>query len=59
MAYLTQAGVAIGLAQIAERQFPEIGMYLTTVILAVISLNQVIGPITFKFALQRVNEARR
>jgi len=28
MAYLTQAGVAIGLAQLAERQFPEIGGYL-------------------------------
>lgn len=58
MAYLTQAGVAIGLAQIAERQFPEIGMYLTTVVLAVISVNQIIGPITFKAALNRLGEAR-
>ncbi len=56
MAYLTQAGVAIGLAQLAERQFPEIGVYLTTVILAVISINQVIGPVTFKLALKQVGE---
>jgi len=58
MAYLTQAGVAIGLAQIAEREFPEIGMYLTTVILALIFVNQVIGPVTFKAVLNRVGEAK-
>jgi Kef-type K+ transport system membrane component KefB len=57
MAYLTQAGVAIGLAQLVQRQAPEIGVYLTTVVLAVISINQIIGPITFKLALYRVGEA--
>jgi Kef-type K+ transport system membrane component KefB len=56
MAYITQAGVAIGLAQLAERHFPEIGMYLTTVVLAVITVNQVVGPITFKMALNMVGE---
>jgi len=59
MAYLTQAGVAIGLAQLANRQFPEIGVYLTTVVLAVITINQIIGPITFKAALNIVKEAKR
>jgi len=58
MAYLTQAGVSIGLAQIAQRQAPEIGVYLTTVVLAVIAVNQVVGPIVFKAALNRVGEAR-
>ncbi len=57
MAYLTQAGVAIGLAQLVQRQSPEIGVYLTTVVLAVISINQIIGPITFKLALHRTGEA--
>ncbi len=56
MAYLTQAGVAIGLAQLAKRQFPEIGNYLITIVLAVITINQVVGPITFKIALSRVGE---
>ncbi|MFC1852505.1 cation:proton antiporter, partial [candidate division CSSED10-310 bacterium] len=56
MAYLTQAGVAIGLAQLANRQFPEIGDYLMTIVLAVITVNQVVGPITFKIALGRVGE---
>ncbi len=58
MAYLTQAGVSIGLAQIVQRQAPEIGIYLTTVVLAVIAINQVVGPIVFKAALSRVGEAR-
>ena len=57
MAYITQAGVAIGLAQLAQRHFPEIGMYLTTVVMAVITVNQVVGPITFKMALNMVGEA--
>ena len=51
MAYVTQAGVAIGLAQIVKTQYPEIGLYLTTVVLAVITINQIIGPITLKAAL--------
>jgi len=56
MAYLTQAGVAIGLAQLAQRQFPEIGVYLLTIVLAVITINQIVGPVTFKAALEFVGE---
>jgi hypothetical protein len=59
MAFITQAGVAIGLAQLAQRQFPEIGMYLTTVVLAMIAINQIVGPVTFKMALNLLGEAKR
>ncbi len=59
MSYLTQAGVAIGLAKLAERQFPEIGTYLATIVLAIITINQIIGPIMFKIALMRVGEAEK
>jgi len=59
MAYITQAGVAIGLAQLAARQSPEIGVYLSTIVLAVITINQVIGPITFKIALRLTGEAQK
>jgi len=59
MAYITQAGVAIGLAQLAQRRFPEIGDYLTTLVLAVITINQVVGPITFKIALKRAGEVEQ
>ncbi|MFO7964650.1 MAG: cation:proton antiporter [Desulfobacterales bacterium] len=58
MAYLTQAGVSIGLAQLAGKQFPQIGGYLTTIILAVIAINQVIGPILFKTSLGIVRESK-
>jgi Kef-type K+ transport system membrane component KefB len=59
MAYITQAGVAIGLAQLAQRRFPELGMYLTTLVLAVITINQVVGPITFKIALKKAGEVEQ
>jgi Kef-type K+ transport system membrane component KefB len=59
MAYITQAGVAIGLAQLAQRRFPEIGVYLTTLVLAVITINQVVGPITFKIALKMAGEVKQ
>ena len=59
MAYITQAGVAIGLAQLAQRRFPELGVYLTTLVLAVITINQVVGPITFKIALKTAGEVEQ
>jgi Kef-type K+ transport system membrane component KefB len=58
MAYITQAGVAIGLAQLAQRRFPELGVYLTTLVLAVITINQLVGPITFKIALKKTGEVK-
>ena len=59
MAYITQAGVAIGLAQLAQRRFPVLGVYLTTLVLAVITINQVVGPITFKMALKLAGEVKQ
>ncbi|MBW2605187.1 MAG: hypothetical protein JRE28_12890 [Deltaproteobacteria bacterium] len=59
MAYITQAGIAIGLAQMARRQFPELGVYLTTLVLAVITINQIVGPITFKMALKMAGEIKQ
>jgi Kef-type K+ transport system membrane component KefB len=59
MAYITQAGVAIGLAQLAQRRFPELGVYLTTLVLAVITINQVVGPIIFKMALKMAGEVKQ
>ena len=47
----------IGLAQLASRQFPEIGVQLNTIALAVIAVSQIIGPIAFKTALTAVGES--
>jgi hypothetical protein len=57
--FFSLAGVSIGLATLVQRQLPEIGHSLSTVVLAVISINQIIGPIMFKIALNRVGEAQQ
>jgi Kef-type K+ transport system membrane component KefB len=56
--FITQAGVSLGLAGIVIRSFPEWGAPLATTIVAIVALNQLIGPIAFKFALGAVGEAR-
>lgn len=56
--FITQAGVSLGLAGIVKARFPEWGAAVATMIVAVITLNQVIGPVTFKLALSAVGETR-
>jgi hypothetical protein len=58
LSYVTQAGVSLGLAGIVVRRFPEWGGALATVIIAVIAINQLIGPILLEYALTAVGEAR-
>jgi hypothetical protein len=58
LGFITQAGVSLGLAGIVVRSFPDWGAALSTTIVAIVGLNQIIGPITFKFALGAVGEAR-
>lgn len=58
LSFITQAGVSIGLASLIPRRFPEEGQALFTLLLAVIVINQIIGPIAFKFALERIGEAK-
>ncbi len=56
MPYLTQAGVALGLATIIAHEFPEWGPQFETIIIAIIVMNQLIGPPLFKWALVKVKE---
>jgi hypothetical protein len=58
LSFIAQAGVSLGLAGIVTRSFPEWGAALSTTIVAIVAVNQIIGPIAFKFALGRVGEAR-
>ena len=57
LAYVAQAGVSLGLAGIVLRSFPEWGGGLSTAMVAIVALNQIVGPITFKYALGQVGEA--
>ena len=56
LGFLTQAGVSLGLVSEVARRFPDWGPQAATIIIAVIGMNQVIGPVTFKYALTRVRE---
>lgn len=58
LTYLTQAGVSLGLALEVSRRFPGWGDAFVTVIVAVIAVNQMIGPIAMKQALIRAGETR-
>jgi Kef-type K+ transport system membrane component KefB len=56
LAYLTQAGVSLGLVKVLISTFPTFGPAIATLLVAVITLNQVIGPVGLKFALTHVGE---
>jgi len=58
MPYITQAGVALGLATVVANAFPSWGQQFATVIIALIVINQFIGPPLFKWAIFQVGEDR-
>jgi Kef-type K+ transport system membrane component KefB len=55
--FIAQAGVALGMAIIIEDTFPEWGGGFKALILAVIAINQVIGPVFLQKLLIRKGEA--
>ena len=57
MAYITQAGVGLGLAKEAAIEFPQLGNDFTTLMVAVIVLSQLVGPPFFKYAIKLVGES--
>jgi len=56
---LPQAGVAIGLADLVQRTHPAWGAAASALILGTVMINQLVGPVLFRFALQRAGEAGR
>lgn len=59
MPYVTQAGVSLGLATIVANEFPSWGPEFATIIIAVIVVNQLIGPPLFKWAIYHVGESHK
>jgi Kef-type K+ transport system membrane component KefB len=51
LAFLGQAGVTLGFSVIISDSFPQVGELLSTIIVAAVALNQVIGPVAFRYAL--------
>lgn len=56
MGLVSQAGVAIGLATVLAEVYPERGAEIRTLFLAVIAVNETIGPIFFRHALSASGE---
>jgi len=57
MPFVTQAGVGLGLATKIALEFPDWGAEFASIVVAVIVLNQFVGPPLFKYALIKVKEA--
>jgi len=53
---ISQGGTAVALAQLARRAFPEWGVSLETLAVAIIGVHEVAGPICFRQALLRAGE---
>ncbi len=54
--YLAQAGVTIGIASLIARRFPW-GAAIETIVLAVVAINQLVGPVALRLLLERSGEA--
>lgn len=55
-AFVAQAGISLGLAELVAQRFPHMGHQIRTFALAVVAVNQLVGPVVFGWALRRVGE---
>jgi Kef-type K+ transport system membrane component KefB len=53
---VSQAGLALGLAATISSKFPTFGNGFRALAIATVALNEMFGPILFKFALDRTGE---
>lgn len=53
---ISQAGLALGIAVVVERQFPQFGTGFRSLAVASVAMNEMFGPILFKVALDRAGE---
>lgn len=53
---ISQAGVALGLATVVRRAFPEWGVSLEAFVLAMIGVHEVFGPVLFRRALRSAGD---
>jgi len=55
-AFISQAGVTIGLATIAADGLPGLGKALATLVIAVVGINELVGPVVFTLGLAKAGE---
>jgi len=56
---ISQAGLALGLSTIISREFPSFGVQFRALAIAAVAINEMVGPILFKLALDRSGETSR
>ena len=56
---VSQAGLALGLGTVVKNSFPSIGDGFGSMVIAAVAINEMIGPILFKMALDRSGESDR
>ena len=56
---VSQAGLALGLSVVIAKAFPTFGEGFRSLAIAAVAINEMIGPILFKFALDRAGETDR
>lgn len=56
LGFITQAGISLGLLTEIVRRFPDFGESIQSILIAAITVNQLIGPIAFKYGLKIVDE---
>lgn len=54
--FVAQAGLTIGLAILMTEKLPEVGIKLATLTITVGAVNEIIGPVIFKWGLQKAKE---
>jgi Kef-type K+ transport system membrane component KefB len=59
LALVPQAGVALGLALLAEEMFPTLGHLLFNVVLGSVIINEIVAPPLTKYAITKAGEAER
>jgi Kef-type K+ transport system membrane component KefB len=57
-AILSQAGLAVGLLLAINRRYPELAPVITTVVLGAVTVFELIGPISARYALVRSGESK-
>jgi Kef-type K+ transport system membrane component KefB len=56
---VSQAGLALGLSLLVAREFPGLGTGFRALAIATVAVNELVGPILFKLALDRTKESSR
>jgi Kef-type K+ transport system membrane component KefB len=54
---ISQAGLTLGLSAVVEAAFPSFGPAFRALVIATVAINELVGPIVFKAALERTGES--